>query len=348
MQPTSFLVTGASGFLGYHLCRRLVDLGKPVTGLDIAPFDYPDLAERITFVQGDIRDLDTVQGATCGVDVVLHSAAALPLWPKSAVFSTNVDGTANVLKAARAAGADRVIFVSSTAVYGIPRSHPVDEGHPLEGVGPYGESKIQAEEVCAEYRRSGLYVPVLRPKSFAGPKRLGVFQIVCDWVKDGKNIPIPGKGNNKYQLLHVDDLVEAMLRVSTATAPVANDIFNVGATDFSTLRQDLQRLLDYAGFGKKVIPIPSHLVIPALRATERLGLSPLYEWIYETADKDHYVSTEKIERRLGWHPQKSTADVWIDTYRWYLEEIKQRPIETGTSHRVAWKQGILKAAKWFF
>jgi len=107
-------------------------------------------------------------------------------------------------------------------------------------------------------------------------------------------------------------------------------------------------LLDYAGFGKHVITIPSWLVIPTLKLLERLHLSPLYEWVYETADKDHYVSVDKLQKCLGWSPQKTTAEVWIDTYKWYSEEYQTAPVETGISHRVAWKQGILKLAKLFF
>ncbi len=178
--------------------------------------------------------------------------------------------------------------------------------------------------------------------------RLSVFQILCDWVQDGKNIPIIGSGTNKYQLLHIDDLVEAIYLVSTAPENKVNDTFNVGATKFETMKTDLQVLLDYAGFGKHVIPVPSPMVIPALKILEYLHLSPLYEWVYETAGKDHYVSVDKIQRALGWSPSKTTADVWIDTYTWYLEEYKSREIETGVSHRVGWKQGVLKLIKPFF
>jgi len=106
--------------------------------------------------------------------------------------------------------------------------------------------------------------------------------------------------------------------------------------------------LDYADFWKRVIPIPSWLVIPALKIFEHLHLSPLYRWVYETAGEDHYVSVDKIQRELGWSPQKTTAYVFIDTYKWYLKEYKDRVIETGVTHRVAWEQGILKLIKLFF
>ena len=344
----SYLVTGAAGFLGYHTCRYLVEKGDAVTGVDIADFDYPDLQEQVTFLKGDIRDPDFMAEAMKGADAVIHCAAALPLWPRDEIYAVNVDGTNTVLQTAVDVAVPRVVFISSTAVYGIPEEHPVTEEHPLQGVGPYGESKIAAEAACLVFREKGLCVPILRPKTFAGPKRLGVFQILCDWVREGRSIPIIGSGRNRYQLLHIDDLVEAIHLASTAPADRANDTYNVGATEFQTMRKDLQDLLDFAGFGKRVRPIPSWLVIPVLKVLERIHLSPLYEWVYETADKDHYVSVEKLQSQMGWSAGKTTADVWIDTYRWYLDEYRTRRIQTGVSHRAAWDQGILRLVKLLF
>lgn len=348
MSSKSFLVTGASGFLGYHTCKYLVERGHSVKGIDIHEFDYPDLGDSFRFYQGDIRDKEPLREALEDVDIVIHSAAALPLWSKEEIFSTNVGGTKNVLTMSLEQGVERVIFISSTSVYGIPKTHPVDENYPLRGVGPYGESKIEAEKACFAFREKGLCVPVLRPKTFAGPLRLGVFQILCNWVKCEKNIPIIGKGKNKYQLLHVEDLVEAIYLSGTEPKEKVNATFNVGATEFDTMKEDLQKLLDYAGYGKRVIAIPSWLVIPALKVLEKLHLSPLYEWVYETADKDHYVSVEKIQQVLGWKPNYTTADVWTETYKWYLEGYEEMEGKTGVTHRVAWDQGILAFVRRFF
>src|SRR5205814_7396267 len=113
-----------------------------------------------------------------GIDVVVHTAAALPHYRKEDIFSTDVDGTRNVVDAAFQHGVDRLIHISSTAVYGIPDHHPLREDDRLEGVGPYGEAKILAEQVCAEYRERGLCVTTIRPKSFVGPERLGVFALL--------------------------------------------------------------------------------------------------------------------------------------------------------------------------
>src|SRR5262245_25341288 len=198
-----YFVTGGSGFLGINLVRYLLERGHDVVSLDVLPFDYADCKDRVQGIVGDIRDRAAVDRAMQGADIVVHCAAALPLYSKADIISTDIDGTRNVLQSALEAKVERVIHVSSTAVYGVPDHHPLYETDPLIGVGPYGEAKIAAEELCIEYRKQGMCIPILRPKSFVGPERLGVFALLFDWARDGRNFPLPGRGDNLYQLMDV-------------------------------------------------------------------------------------------------------------------------------------------------
>lgn len=343
-----FLITGGAGFLGINLVRYLLQRGHQVASLDIAEFDYPDVRAMVDVHQGDIRDRATVDRAMQGIDQVIHCAAALPLYTKEEIYSTDIDGTRKVLQSAFEHKVQRVIHVSSTAVYGIPDHHPLRENDQMIGVGPYGEAKVLAEQVCLEFRSLGMCVPILRPKSFIGPERLGVFALLYDWAKDGKNFPMLGKGDNRYQLLDVEDLCEAIYLAATLETELVNDIFNIGAKDFTTMREDYQAVLDEAGFGKKIIPLPAGPAILALRVLEKLKLAPLYKWVYETAAKDSFVSIEKAERVLGFDPQYSNKDALIRNYRWYLANLSQFESASGISHRVPWNQGALKIAKLFF
>jgi len=276
---TRYLVTGGAGFLGINLVRHLLASDHEVTSLDMAEFDYADCRDRIRIITGDVRDRDDVRQAMDGADIVVHSAAALPLYKREDIFSTNVEGTRNVLEAAERQGVDRVIYVSTTAVYGIPDHHPIDENDRLDGVGPYGEAKILAEQVCLEYRDAGLCAPILRPKSFIGPERLGVFVLLYDWAKDGKNFPVIGSGDNRYQLLDVEDLCDAIYLAATLNRSIVNDTFNIGAKAFGTMKEDFQAVLDHAGFGKRIITFPAGPVIAVLKVLEFLHLSPLYQWV---------------------------------------------------------------------
>lgn len=343
----TFLITGGAGFLGINLIRFLLDKGEKGVSLDIASFKYKDVVNHVKIIQGDIRNRLTVQAALRDVDIVVHAAAALPLYPKEDILSTEVKGTGNVLAAARENKVARVIYISSTAVYGVPEKHPIREEDDLIGVGPYGEAKIQAEALCLQYRKSGSCVPIIRPKTFIGPERLGVFALLYEWARDGRGFPVPGSGENRYQLLDVQDLCEFIYLTATEREEDVNDTFNIGAKNFATMKEDFQAVLDAAGFGKKIKSIPAGPAIWLLKLLERMRLSPLYQWVYETAGKDSYVSIDKAER-LGFTPKYSNREALLRNYEWYLKNADRFQDQTGISHTVPWKPGLLKYLKLFF
>jgi len=342
-----FLITGGAGFLGINFCRYLLAREHEVVSLDIADFAYPE-RERINEIRGDIRERAAVDKAMEGVDCVVHAAAALPLYSPDEIRTTDIDGTRNVIEAADRQGVKRFVHISSTAVYGIPEHHPLCEDDPRIGVGPYGEAKVAAEDICFAHRDRGMVVSVIRPKSFVGPERLGVFALLYDWATDGRGFPLLGDGGNRYQLLDVEDLCDAIYLCSTLADDAVNDTFNIGAAEFSTMGEDYQAVLDYAGFGKKVTPLPAAPAIWLLRVLEALNLSPLYRWVYETAAKDSYVSIERAELKLGFKPKYSNKDALLRNYQWYLDNQNAIRGASGLSHRAPWNQGILRLAKQFF
>ena len=343
------VVTGGAGFLGFHISQKINRIAdfKDCVFFDIAPFETGDYDKDIKCIYGDVRDKKQMDEMMQGADVVIHCAAALPLWKKKDIYETNIGGARIVLESSLKNKVSRVIHISSTAVYGVPDVHPLYETHPRHGVGPYGESKVQAEEICEEYRKKGLPVCILRPKSFIGTARLGVFQILYDWVESGVKIPIIGNGKNRYQLFEVEDLVDAILLASTLPIDNINDTFNVGAKEFKTVNEDVGAMCEYAGTGAKVMATPAALIKPVLRFFEILNVSPLYKWIYGTADTDSYVSIEKAEKKLGWIPKYSNSDALIRSYKWYLENKHTIQQGTGVTHRIAWKQRILSFFKKF-
>jgi nucleoside-diphosphate-sugar epimerase len=334
-------ITGGAGFLGLHLSRRLLADGHHVRTLDVAPLDDADLERRVEELRGDVRDADSVRRLVDGVDIVVHSAAALPIQAsRDGIRSVNVAGTEKVLQAAHDAGVRRVVFISSTAVYGVPEKHPIEENDPLVGVGAYGESKIDAEALC---RVAAVETTIVRPKTFIGPERLGVFEILFDWIREGRRIYILGQGHNRYQLLAVEDLVDGIARAATEPK-AARETFNLGATDFGTVRTDLQALIDHAGSSSRLRPVPVKPAEVALRTLELLRLSPLAEWHYKTAHKDSFVDVSKAQSLLGWQPRLSNRDALIETYDWYLAN-RERVGAAGITHRVPWNQqalGLLK------
>ncbi len=347
MDRQRVLITGGAGFLGINLIRHLEARGYALVSLDVEEFDYPE-RDRVEIIKGDIRDKALLNRAMEGVDHVVHTAAALPLYSPEDIYTTDVEGTRNVLDAALRHGVKRAVHVSSTAVYGIPDHHPLYETDRLEGVGPYGQAKIQAEMICLEYRAKGLVVPIIRPKSFVGPERLGVFALLYDWALTGHNFPMIGSGNNRYQLLDVEDLCDAIALCLTLPEEKVNDTFNIGAKEFTTMKEDYQAVLDYAGHGKRVVGFPATPAIWGLRVLDKLGLSPLYRWVYETASKDSFVSIERAERELGFAPKHSNKEALLRNFRWYIENREKFETASGVSHRVPWKQGAIRLLKRFF
>ncbi|MFN4212881.1 MAG: NAD-dependent epimerase/dehydratase family protein [Microgenomates group bacterium] len=382
------LITGGAGFLGLHLAkyRQKSEEEKKEEDdtqkiklylLDIADFDKKEYPKNCQFIKADVRDKKFIDYLFNKekFDFVIHAAAALPLWNQRDIFEINITGTKNILELSFKNKVKRVIFISSTAVYGVPKKYPIFEDDSLVGVGPYGQSKIEAEKICWQFIKKGLKVTILRPKTFVGTHRLGVFEILFDWIKDGKKIPVIGNGCNRYQLLDVDDLVEVIYLIINKQISEGrkrnndkklNEVFNIGAEKFGTVRQDLEELFEYAyqqkvknqlsdgcrkikNFKKSsIIATPAFLVKKILWFFEKLKISPLYQWVYDTADHDSFVSIEKVKKTLNWQPKFSNAQALIKAYQWYLDnyqEIKSHP--TGVTHRVGWRQGILGWIKRF-
>ena len=347
MSSKRYLITGGAGFLGINLCRYLFARGRAVRTLDIAPFGYPE-HRRVEVIDGDIRDRGAVERAMAGVDVVVHAAAALPLAPPDEIRSTGIQGTRYLLEEALRIAVPRFVFISSTAVYGIPKHHPLLETDPMQGVGPYGEAKVAGEALCREFRDKGLCASVLRPKTFVGPERLGVFEMLYDWAYTGHNFPVLGRGDNRYQLLDVEDLCEAIELCATGAPEHVNDVFNVASRDFGTMRENIQAVLDRAGHGRHAVSIPAGPAIAALRVLAALHLSPLYPWIYDTAARESFVSIDRIGERLGFRPRYSTVDALLRNYAWYVAHRDELGSATGVTHRVPWKKGLLTLAKAVF
>lgn len=336
-----WLVTGGTGFLGSHIARRLIADGIHPVLFDIAPLppDDDDIKDQVTVIDGDVQDREAIRAALEGVSHVIHTAAALPIQvSKKKIYAANVRGTRYVLHESMKAGVKRVVFISSTAVYGVPKVHPIDEESPMVPLGHYGASKVEAEKICHQYQARGLEVNIIRPKTFLGTGRLGVFEILFEWIAEGRRIPLLGNGKNHYQLLEVTDLVDGIVKAATIEG-VTNETMNIGADRYETLNEDMQALFDHANSGSKLWHLPARPGEWSLRVLELAHLSPLAAWHYGTMWRDSYVEVDKAKRLLGWQPQYSNAEALIRAWDWYVEN-KGR-YDTGVTHRVAWQKGAL-------
>lgn len=339
------VVTGGSGVLGAALARRLTIEGHTVHTVDLRPLPPDATAHRHTV--GDIRDPSVMRAAADGADAVVHSASALPSWRADEIRSVIVDGTRSMLDAS--VDVPRVVHVSSTAVYGVPDDVDTTEDCAPAPTDPYSAAKVEAERLCEVARADGRCVPILRPKTFLGTGRLGLFAMLFEWAEEGRHFPVLGRGDVRMQMCDAEDVVDAVLAVMTVPPDVANDAFNIAAAEFGTLREDFQAVLDAAGHGRRVVSLPIGPAYTVLSLLDRAHLSPVYGRLLRKLRADSYVSIERARDRLGFTPKFSNRDAILRSYDWWrAEHAAGRLGGTGKTSRDAWKQGALSLAKAMF
>jgi nucleoside-diphosphate-sugar epimerase len=336
------LITGGSGYFGSLLLRRLVE-----RGWDCRVFDLHDADDRpasVAFVSGDIRDRSAVDAACAGVDVVFHNVAQVPLAKSRALFdSVNVTGTDILLAAARAAGVAKIVHTSSSAVFGVPRTNPVTEDTEPAPAEPYGRAKYEAEQRCRAAAAAGLDVTIIRPRTVLGHGRLGIFQILFEWIREGANVPVLGRGDNRYQFVHADDLADACIRAAGRPGPA---VYNVGTDRFGTMREALEGLCAHAGTGSRVRTVPMAPAVWGMKLTSALGLVPLGAYHSLMYGRSMWFDVSRARDELGWQPRWSNLEMFIDSYEWYLRHredvLRGAP---GSHHRSAVRQGALVLVK---
>lgn len=336
------LVTGGSGYLGHVLVNKLVEKGYTVSVFDLN--DTEGRATDIQFFRGDIRDADAVSKACERQDVVFHNVAQVPLAKDKELFnSVNELGTQNLLDACFKQQVKKVIYTSSSAVFGVPKENPVTEETPPTPAESYGAAKLAGETLCFEYQKRGIDVSILRPRTILGHGRLGIFQILFDWIKSGNNIPVLGKGDNTYQFVHADDFADASILASLEEGA---QIYNIGAEVFGTMRQTLEELCTYAGTGSKVKSVPLWPAVIGMNLTSTLGLSPLGPYHALMYGRSMYFDITKAKTRLNWSPRYSNVDMFRESYDWYLNNFAATTSSDQLSHhRRGVKQGILSLVK---
>ena len=339
------LVTGGAGYFGQVLVRKLRGCGHSVRILDIQKPE--DAGEGVEIVQADIRDSAAVTLACTGIDVVFHNVAQVPLAKDKRLFwSVNRDGTRTLLEACVSQKVKKILYTSSSAIYGVPKSNPVTEETEPNPQEDYGRAKLAGEKLCWEHADRGIEVSIIRPRTIVGGGRLGIFQILFEWIHRGKNIPVLDGGNNVYQFIHADDLAEACILTSQVKGGQA---YNCGATRYGTLRDALEAVCKYAGTGSRVKSLPSSLVLPAMRACSMLGLSPLGPYHSLMYGQSIYFDTAKARDELGWSPKYSNDEMLVESYCWYVQNRERVLAQTGevSRHRSAIKEGALMVLQKF-
>ena len=338
MFTTPALITGGSGYFGSLLRDRLRERGQSVRVFDVT--DADDRPADVAFVRGDIRDLAAITAGCEGCATVYHCVAQVPLAKNRGLFhSVNVNGTSNLLQAAQATNVAKVIYVSSSAVFGAPKSNPVTLATPLAPGEAYGRAKLEGEDLCRKAVASGLDVSIIRPRTIMGHGRLGIFQILFEWIRTGDNVPVLGDGSNIYQFVHADDLADACI---LAAARPGAAIYNCGAEEFGTMREVLEHLCKHAGTGSKVRSVPLTPAVWGMSLTSAIGLSPLGPYHALMYGRSMYFDIKPTQKQLGWKPRFSNKQMFVNSYEWYLKNrVCVLKATNSSPHRSAVKAGVL-------
>ncbi|HNE87735.1 MAG: NAD-dependent epimerase/dehydratase family protein [Candidatus Nanopelagicales bacterium] len=335
------LVTGGSGFFGTLLCEQLASTGHAVTNLDISRPE--DAVPGVTFLEADIRDVRLVQQACADTDVVFHNVAQVPLAKDPELFeSVNSFGTANLLRACERAGVRKVVYTSSSAVFGIPEANPVTETTPPRPVEAYGKAKLDGELLCQAAITRGLDVSIVRPRTILGHGRLGIFGLLFDWVADGVDVFVFDGGHNRYQFVHAADLANACILAGERPGP---EIYNIGTPDFGTMGELMQALCDHAGTGAGVRSIPSKAAAPVMKGLSRVGLAPFADYHWLMYARELWFDTTKAETELGWKAQYSNSEMICESYDWFLTNRASLSTHGVSHHTSTVKQGVLSVGK---
>ena len=322
------LVTGSSGVLGSCVVSRLRERGERVHLLDLVPDEAVTAGtEDLLFYRADVCDRPRVLEAARGAEVIYHLAAAQRMkpqfssWSEQQIFERNLEGVRSVLRSAEECGVRKVVFISSSGVYGIPRALPCTEDHPTRPLGAYGRSKLLAEELCHDAVERGLDVTILRPMSLFGPRMTGVFIMLFEWVRTGRPVFLLGRGSNRVQTASAWDVADAAIRAAESRE-TRGGIFNLGAEPESvpTVLEMVEALIDQAGTGSAVVRIPALALRSAARMLRLIRLSPIAPEHYLLADSDFVLDISAAREHLGWLPRHDNVRMMIDAYRWYLSE----------------------------
>ena len=343
MSGKTALVTGGAGYFGSLLVQKLVQQGYRVRSYDLNIAD--DFGSQIEQVQGDILDAEKVGRAMQGIDVVFHNVAQVPLAKdKHRFWQVNRDGTACLLDCAAKAGVKNLVYTSSSAIFGVPEKNPVSEATVPTPAEDYGRAKLAGEQLCLRAAEtSDLQVQIIRPRTILGLGRLGIFQLLFEWVHRGYNIPVLGAGDNVYQFVHADDLADACIRASQTNS---SGVYNCGTDRYSSMRATLEALCAYAKTGSHVRSIPEGLAVAGLKASHLLGLSPLgpYHWLMY--GKSLYFDVSHAKMALNWQPRYSNEEMMIESYAFYVSHREAILSATGRSHhQSAVRSGILSLAR---
>jgi nucleoside-diphosphate-sugar epimerase len=343
-----YLVTGASGFFGGMLKRRLLREGHTVVNVDLER-DEDAGTDGLTSIQGDLRDRNLLAQvfSTHAFDAVFHCAAQLAHGThldENLLWTSNVDATELLAETARAHGVKPFVFVSTNCLWASNLGHPVHEERDVPApIEIYGRSKLEAEKRLSAFR-DDLNVVILRCPTIMDEGRLGLLAILYEFIDDNKTVWVVGDGGNQYQFIYADDLASACILGSQYGK---SGLFHVGSDDVQSMRAVYESVIAAGGSKSRVRSLPKGPTITAMMAAHKLKISPLGPYHYKMIAESFLFDTTSAKAELGWQPTLTNEQMLLRAYRHYRDHRTEIHSRTDVSaHRKPAGMGVIRLLKW--
>ena len=292
-----YVITGGAGFIGSHITKKLIERGDIVTVVDNMNTgkekNLESVRDKINFVKGDILDMDLLDGITKDADGVFHQAALASVQDSfdepDKYHNVNVNGTENILKLSKKHGF-KVVYASSSSVYGNPIRIPIKESDEKNPINPYAETKLKKEELAIKYSKMGVNVIGLRYFNVFGKGQskeyAGVLKLFLERIRDKLPPKINGDGTQFRDFVHVSDVVNANLM--SMDSDITHEFFNVGTNTTITIIDLAKTIIEYSG----------------------LNIEPIFGPALDGDVHQTKANIDLIKKKIGWEPSIMLVD-WI-------------------------------------
>ena len=292
-----YVVTGGAGFIGSNITKKLVGEGEDVTVIDNLitgkEKNLDSVIDKITFLKGDILDKNLLEDITNGIDGVFHQAALASVQDSFSkpeeYHNVNVNGTENILKLAKKNNF-KVVYASSSSVYGNPERIPIKESDSKNPINPYAETKLKKEELATKYAEIGVKVIGLRYFNVFGKGQskeyAGVLKLFLERIRDGLPPKINGDGTQFRDFVYVEDVADA--NIMSMDSKINHEFFNVGTNTSITILDLAKTIIKFSG----------------------LDIEPIFGPALKGDVKRTIANIDLIKEKIGWEP-KIMLEEWI-------------------------------------
>ena len=293
-----YVVTGGAGFIGSNITKKLVGEGEDVTVIDNLitgkEKNLDSVIDKITFLKGDILDKNLLEDITNGIDGVFHQAALASVQDSFSkpeeYHNVNVNGTENILKLAKKNNF-KVVYASSSSVYGNPERIPIKESDSKNPINPYAETKLKKEELATKYAEIGVKVIGLRYFNVFGKGQskeyAGVLKLFLERIRDGLPPKINGDGTQFRDFVYVEDVADA--NIMSMDSKINHEFFNVGTNTSITILDLAKTIIKFSG----------------------LDIEPIFGPALKGDVKRTIANIDLIKEKIGWEP-KIMLEEWIE------------------------------------